>query len=70
MLNCMSLNRSDVQCAAKAICTKMADPARGSSKRLKKACTHLRGVEKVTWSDAGVEARPYDRGFARGPGLG
>ena len=33
----------------KDICTTMANPTRGSWKRLEKACRYLRGVEKVTW---------------------
>ena len=37
-LNYMSLDRSDVQDAAKEICTTMANRARGCSKKLKKAC--------------------------------
>ena len=44
-----SLDRSDVQQAAKEICTKMANPTRGSWNMLKNACRYLRGVEKVTW---------------------
>ena len=35
-LNYMSSDRSDVQYAAKEVCTKMANPTRGSWKRLKK----------------------------------
>ena len=31
------------------ICTKMANPTRGTWIKLKKACRSLRGVEKVTW---------------------
>ena len=46
-LNDMSLDRSDVQYAAKETCTKMANPTRGSWKRLEKACKYLR--RKVTW---------------------
>ena len=48
-LNYTSLDRSDVQHAAKEICTKMANQTLGSWKRLKKACRHLRRVEMVTW---------------------
>ena len=48
-LNYMSLDRSDVQYAAKKMCTKIENPTRGGWKRLKKACRHLRGVENVTW---------------------
>ena len=47
-LNCMSLDRSDVQRAARESCTKMANPTQGSRKRPKKAVRHLRGVDKVT----------------------
>ena len=49
MLNYMSSDRSDVQYAAKGVCTKMAIPTRGSWKRLKKAGRYLNGVEKVAW---------------------
>ena len=35
-LNYMSSDRSDVQYAAKEVCTKMANPTRGSWKRLKR----------------------------------
>ena len=45
----MSSDRSDVQYAAKEVCTKMASPTRGSWKRLKEAGRYLDGVEKVTW---------------------
>ena len=48
-LNCKSSDRSDVQYAAKEVCTKMASPTRGSWKRLKKAGRYLKGVETVTW---------------------
>ena len=48
-LNYMSSDRSDVQYAAKEVCTKMANPTRGSLKRLKKAGRSLKGVKKVTW---------------------
>ena len=58
-LNCMSLDRSDVQYAAQEVCTKMAKPTRGSWKRLKKAGRYLKGVEKVTWK---MEGRAKQRG--------
>ena len=48
-LNYMSSDRSDVQYAAKEVCTKMANPTRGSWKRLKKAGRYLKGVENLTW---------------------
>ena len=48
-LDYMSLDRSDVQYAAKEICTKMANPSPVSWKKLKEACRYLRGDEKVTW---------------------
>ena len=48
MLNFLSSDRSDVQYAAKEVCTKMASPTRGSWKRLKKAGRYLEGVETVT----------------------
>ena len=48
-LNYMSLDRSDVQYAAKEMCAKMANPTHGSWKRWKKACGCLRRVERVTW---------------------
>ena len=35
--------------AEKEICTKMANPTRGSWKKSKMACRCTRGVEKVTW---------------------
>ena len=44
-LNCMSLDRSDVQNAAK----EMANPTQGSWKRWKQACGCLRRAERVTW---------------------
>ena len=46
-LNYMSSDRSDVQYAAKEVCTKMANPTRGSWKRLKKAGRYLTGVENM-----------------------
>ena len=49
-LNYMSLDRSDVQCAAKKMCTKMANPTQGSEWRLKRAARCLKGAEKVTWA--------------------
>ena len=49
MLNYMSSDRSDVQYAAKEVCTKMANPTRGSWKRLIKAGRYLKGVENLTW---------------------
>ena len=49
-LNHMILDRSDVQYAAKNICAKMANPTRGSWKRLKKAARCLTGVESVRWA--------------------
>ena len=48
-LNYMSSDRSAVQYAATAVCTKMANPTRGSWPRLKKAGRYLKGVQKVTW---------------------
>ena len=48
-LNFMSSDRSAVQYAAKAVCTKMANPTRGSWQRLKKAGRYLKGVQRVTW---------------------
>ena len=48
-LNYMGSDRSDVQYAAKEVCTKMANPTRGIWKRLKKAGRYWKGVEKVTW---------------------
>ena len=48
-LNYMSSDRSDVQYAAKEVCTRMANPTRGSWKRLRKAGRDVKGVEKVTW---------------------
>ena len=48
-LNYMSSDRSDVQYAAKEVCTKMVNLSRGSWKRMKKAGRCLKGVEKVTW---------------------
>ena len=48
-LNYTSSDGSDVQYAAKEVCTKMASPTRGSWKRLKKASKYLKGVAKVTW---------------------
>ena len=47
--NHTSLDRSDVQFAAKKIHTKIANPTRRSWRRLTKACRHLREVERVTW---------------------
>ena len=48
--NFSSLDRSDVQHVAKATCTKKANAKRGSWKKLKKACGHLRRRgENVTW---------------------
>ena len=44
----MRSDRSDVQYAAKEVCTKMANRTRGSWMRLKKAARYLKGVEKVT----------------------
>ena len=46
-LNCVSLDKSDVQYAANEMCTKMANPT--SWKRLKKARQDLSGVVKLTW---------------------
>ena len=46
----MSLDRADVQHAAKEMCTKMASPTQGSWKRLKKPGKCVKGVEKVTWA--------------------
>ena len=48
-LHYTSSDRSDVQYAAKEVCTKMASPTPGSWKRLKKANRYLKGVETVTW---------------------
>ena len=48
-LNYISLDRSDVQYAAKEVCTKMANPTRGSWKRFNKAGRYLKEVEEVTW---------------------
>ena len=48
-LNYMSSDRSDVQYAAKEVCTKMVNLSRGSWKRMKKAGRYLKGVEKVSW---------------------
>ena len=48
-LNYTSSDRSNVQYAAKEACTKMANPTRGSWKRLNKAGRYLKGVERVTW---------------------
>ena len=50
-LNYMSSDRSDVQYAAKAVCTKMANPSRGSWKKFKKASSYLKGVEKSNMED-------------------
>ena len=47
-LNFLSLDRSDVQYAAKEVCAKMVNPTLGSRKRLKKAGWYLKGVKKVT----------------------
>ena len=72
-LNYMSLDRSDVQYAAKEVCTKMASPTQGSWKRLKKAGRYLKGVEKVTWvrswkSDDEVNVDVHvDSDWAKGP---
>ena len=48
-LDYMSSDRSDVQYATKAVCTKVASPSRGSWKRLKKAGRYPKRAEKVTW---------------------
>ena len=68
--NYMSLDRSDVQYAAKEVCKKMANPTRRSWKVLEKA-------EMFEWSpkgdvdDAGVgECRRGELTSARGLGLG
>ena len=45
-LNYMHLDRSDVQHAAKEMCTKMANSTRGSRNRLKKECRYSSEVEK------------------------
>ena len=74
MLNFLSSDRSDVQYAAKEVCTKMASPTRGSWKRLKKAGRHLKGVETVTWKmgewknddEVNVDVR-VDSKWASGP---
>ena len=50
-LNEMSMDRSDVQHAAKEKCTNIAKPTLGSWKRLQKAKRYLTGVTKMTWSD-------------------
>ena len=46
-LDHMSLDRSDVQYAAKEMCAKMANPTQGSWKRWKKACGYLRRAENT-----------------------
>ena len=73
-LNYMSSDGSDVQYAAKEVCTKMASPTRGSWKRLKKAGKFLKGVEKLTWKmgpwkhDDRVNVDVHvDLNWARGP---
>ena len=48
-LKFMGSDRADVQYSAKEVCTEMANPTRGSWKRLKQAGRYLKGVEKVTW---------------------
>ena len=42
--NNMSLDRSDEHHAAKEICTKMANPTRGSRKKFRKVCGYWRRV--------------------------
>ena len=67
----MSSDRSDVQYAAKEVCTKMASPTRGSWKQ---AGRYLKGVEKVTWEmeawqineEVNVDVR-VDSNWASGP---
>ena len=74
-LNYMSSDRSDVQYAAKEVCTKMANPTQGSWKRLKKAGRYLKGVENLTWKmgawqnneEVNVDVH-VDSNWASGPG--
>ena len=69
----MSLDKRDVQYAAKEICTKKANPTQGSWKRLKKAARYLKGVDKVTWAmrawehdEMKVDVHVNGRGFGLG----
>ena len=55
-LNYLSLDRSDVQYAAKEICTTTVHPTQGSWKGLKKGARYLK-AEKVDLGDAGMGTR-------------
>ena len=59
-----------MQHAAKEICTKMANPTRGSWNRLSKAWQICEESGEGDVGEAGVETRRYERGCARGSGLG
>ena len=48
-LNYMGQDRSDVQYAARSVCSGMANPTVGDQRRLKRAIRYLVGVEGVTW---------------------
>ena len=53
----MSLDRVDVQHAAKKMCTKVANPTKGSWKRLKKAAQVTEKSGRSDVGDAGLETR-------------
>ena len=48
-LNYLGQDRSDVQYAARGICSEMARPTRGGVRKLKRAVRYLLGVERVVW---------------------
>ena len=69
-LHYMSLDRSDVQFAPKEMCSKMANPTRGSWKKVEESMQIFEGSGEGDVGDTGVETRRCGRGCARGFGLG
>ena len=65
-LNYMSLDRSDVQFAPKEMCSKMANPTRGSWKKVEESMRIFEGSGEGDVGDTGVETRRCGRGCARG----
>ena len=69
-LKYMSLDRSDVRYAAKEICTKMARPDTGKLEEVEEGTQIREGSREADVGEGGVGTRRYDRGCARGFGLG